>query len=219
MPRPTLDMVKEKVKIWNLKAASSVGRNGLRETKTIKAWKMKKNSPEGSFRRDRAKFSQPWFKKDNGDTEEYARDEKPPDWRRDRRDRDWDRQPKAEAEPEWMDAAEPEEPFQARTQEDFQRWKEKMKAGTATPQDKVGPTITEAAQPAPKLASPEPDNSMDKFFAKFESKVGRTEAWHCQGAWKDTVRIILQPGHRAAQTSRDTTANANSRKTYFGALC
>ncbi|KAK7905291.1 hypothetical protein LTR67_000011 [Exophiala xenobiotica] len=144
------------------------------------------------FRRDRARFSQPWFKKDT-DAEENGRDDVAPDWRRSRREPDWDRQPKVEAEPEWMDA-EPEEPFQARTQEDFQRWKEKMKAGTATPQDKVESTFAETAKPATtKLVSPEPDDSMDKFFAKFESKATEQKTGTVKSHGKTRFASLFTP--------------------------
>ncbi|KAJ9634994.1 hypothetical protein H2204_005949 [Knufia peltigerae] len=146
----------------------------------------------GGFRQNRGKFSQPWFRKDTADTEDTVRDDRHPDWRRgDRRDREWDRQPKAEAEPEWMDTAEPEEPFQARTQEDFQRWKEKMKAGTATPQDKPEPA--EQAQSAPKMASPEPDDSMDKFFARFESKPTEQQAAPAKVHGKTRFASLFSP--------------------------
>ncbi|EXJ78809.1 hypothetical protein A1O1_09211 [Capronia coronata CBS 617.96] len=135
------------------------------------------------FRRDahsRAKTSQSWFKKDGLEAQDEPRRDadKGQEWRRSEwgRERDWDRSGRAEAEPEWMDSAEPEEPFQVRTQEDFQRWKEKMKAGGATSQSKTdsaqsaGAPETIQAQPAKTVFSPEPDDSMDKFFARFESK-------------------------------------------------
>lgn len=140
------------------------------------------DSSRGGFSRgnhSRAKLSQSWFKKDVGDIEEENRRDadRAPDWRRDRaRDREWDRSAKVEADPEWMDSVEPEEPFQVHTQEDFQRWKEKMKAGGATPLEKVESAIAISPQEAApeKLATKsavlEPDDSMDKFFAKFEAK-------------------------------------------------
>lgn len=132
------------------------------------------------FRRDtvsRAKTSQSWFRKDTGEAlEETRRDsDKTPDWRTRARDRDWDRSIKPEADPEWMDSAEPEEPFQAHTQEDFQRWKERMKAGGA-PQEQPEATISNSPgglveeKAAQKAASLEPDDSMDKFFARYEQK-------------------------------------------------
>lgn len=132
------------------------------------------------FRRDtvsRAKMSQSWFRKDTGEPlEESRRDtDKAPDWRTRAREREWDRSLKPEADPEWMDSTEPEEPFQAHTQEDFQRWKERMKAGGA-PQEPVEATISDSPlgmiedKAAQKLPSLEPDDSMDKFFARYEQK-------------------------------------------------
>ncbi|KIX08629.1 uncharacterized protein Z518_03285 [Rhinocladiella mackenziei CBS 650.93] len=132
------------------------------------------------FRRDthsRAKLSQSWFKKDTGDGESRRDTDKSQDWRSGRgRDRDWDRSVKAEADPEWMDSTEPDEPFQVHTQEDFQRWKEKMKAGGTTSLDKTesgvttSPTDNVQEKPAKKVVPVEPDDSMDKFFARFEAK-------------------------------------------------
>ena len=127
------------------------------------------------MRRDtqsRARLAQSWFRKDNGDAEE----DKPADWRRGGRNREWerDRNTRFEAEPEWMDSIEPEEPFQARTQEDFQRWKEKMKAGGAAPLEKIETAIAspppEEKHTAKHIVSPEPDDSMDRFFARYEKK-------------------------------------------------
>ncbi|KIW21518.1 hypothetical protein PV08_02098 [Exophiala spinifera] len=148
----------------------------------------------GGFRQNRGKFSQPWFRKDAAEADDNGKDDRHPDWRRgDRRDREWDRQPKAEAEPEWMDTAEPEEPFQVRTQEDFQRWKEKMKAGATTPQDKAEPIPAEQAKSAPTVASPEPDDSMDKFFARFESKVAEPKAAPVKAHGKTRFASLFSP--------------------------
>jgi len=139
------------------------------------------------FRRapmSRAKMSQSWFRKDTGEVLEETRREsdKTPDWRtraRDRDwDRDWDRSIKPEADPEWMDSTEPEEPFQAHTQEDFQRWKDKMKAGSAPqePQEPLEAAISDSPggiveeKTSQKAVSQEPDDSMDKFFARYEQK-------------------------------------------------
>lgn len=136
-----------------------------------------------SARRDtqsRAKLSQSWFRKETGDAE----DDKALDWRRDRgRDREWDRGRATglEAEPEWMDSTEPEEPFQVpRTQEDFQRWKERMKAGGSAPLEKIETSVpsppAEEKQPSKRVVSVEADDSMDKFFAKFESKTAEQKS-------------------------------------------
>ncbi|KIW87908.1 uncharacterized protein Z519_11493 [Cladophialophora bantiana CBS 173.52] len=162
------------------------------------------------FRRDtqsRAKLSQSWFKKDTGDAE----DDKTPDWRRDRgRDRDWDkdRPAKVEAEPEWMDSTEPEEPFQARTQEDFQRWKERMKAGSTASVDKVETAATSPPpeeKPAKRVVSTEPDDSMDKFFARFESKATEQKAGPAKSHGKTRFASLFSP---ATEQNRQIDAPA-----------
>ncbi|ETI21594.1 hypothetical protein G647_07941 [Cladophialophora carrionii CBS 160.54] len=155
--------------------------------------------PSRGPRRDtlsRAKLSQSWFRKDIGDAEE----DKAPDWRRDRgRDRDWDRDrnAKAEAEPEWMDSAEPEEPFQARTQEDFQRWKERMKAGGAAPLEKIETAVAspppEEKPSAKRVVSAEPDDSMDKFLARFESKATEQKAAVVKPHGKSKFASLFSP--------------------------
>ncbi len=144
----------------------------------------------------RAKLAQSWFRKDTGDVEE----DKAPDWRRDRgREREWDRDrsAKVEAEPEWMDSAESEEPFQARTQEDFQKWKERMKAGGAAPLEKIETAITSPAveerPSAKRVVSAAPDDSMDKFFAKFESKTTEQKAATVKAHGKSKFASLFSP--------------------------
>lgn len=72
---------------------------------------------------------------------EDAENAKPRDWRdKERRgargaERDWNRGGKVELDPEWMDEPEPEIKEQKRTQEDFERWKERMKASNGAAQD------------------------------------------------------------------------------------
>ncbi|KAF2796391.1 hypothetical protein K505DRAFT_163220 [Melanomma pulvis-pyrius CBS 109.77] len=66
---------------------------------------------------------------------------------RDRGDRDWNRGGnKAEQDPEWMDARADKKETKAHTQEDFQRWKELMKAKDAPVEEKEEP---KAEPPAP----------------------------------------------------------------------
>ena len=50
-------------------------------------------------------------------------------------ERDWNKGAKPELDPEWMDEPEPEAKKEAHTQEDFERWKEKMKTGYGPTQD------------------------------------------------------------------------------------
>lgn len=58
---------------------------------------------------------------------------------RDTRDRDWNRGgTKAEEDPEWMDTKVENKEFKPRTQEDFQRWKEQMRAKDTPSEDKDG---------------------------------------------------------------------------------
>lgn len=92
----------------------------------------------------RSKFEGSWFrnKENNIPAPESADadDDKPlrnREWRqRDRHgaDRDWNRGAKFDHEPEWLDSNDRDEPRRAHTQEDFQRWKERMKAGSGAAQ-------------------------------------------------------------------------------------
>ena len=72
---------------------------------------------------------------------EDSENAKPRDWKdKERRgvrgpERDWSRGGRVEMDPEWMDEPEPEVKEQKRTQEDFERWKERMKASNGATQD------------------------------------------------------------------------------------
>lgn len=92
----------------------------------------------------RARHEGSWFRDDKNNHHHHqqegpdADEEKPSvrhrEWRRGDRhgaDRDWTRGAKFEQEPEWLTANEKDEPRRAHTQEDFERWKEKMRAGSA----------------------------------------------------------------------------------------
>lgn len=88
----------------------------------------------------RARHEASWFREDNAEDAPETQEEKASvrsrDWRRDRHgaDRDWTRGAKLEQEPEWLDANDRDEPRRVHTQEDFERWKEKMKAGSSQAQ-------------------------------------------------------------------------------------
>jgi hypothetical protein len=68
---------------------------------------------------------------------------KPRDWRAKEKgrtrgaEREWSKVSKVEQDPEWMEEPEPQEKRQAHTQEDFERWKEKMRANNGPVQDPV----------------------------------------------------------------------------------
>lgn len=145
---------------------------------------------KSGFRRDpqvRSRFEQSWLRSDRG-TEEARKDNDRPGWRRDRpKDGEWDMPVKTDVDPEWMDAVDTAEPAQAHTQEDFQRWKERMKAAAnGQAEDKLEstaaakPGANEGSKPPPadsaRIMSPDlAANSMDKFFAKFTEKRATSE--------------------------------------------
>ncbi|KAJ5946289.1 hypothetical protein N7454_003128 [Penicillium verhagenii] len=84
----------------------------------------------------RTKYDGNWFRDEQAHDGVEADDDKQPlrnrEWRRDRHgvDRDWNRGGKMEQEPEWLDSNERDEPRRAHTQEEFERWKVAMKAGS-----------------------------------------------------------------------------------------
>lgn len=102
------------------------------------------------------------------------------EWRdKDRRatrgsDRDWARGAKADLDPEWMEAPESENVNGTHTQEDFERWKERMKSGKAAKPDTTEAqrmnhdrTTSGAGSGAAKVKVDTPlvvDSSVDGFF-------------------------------------------------------
>ena len=98
------------------------------------------NNGEPSGRRNmpmRGRFEPSWHRDDDrqdGELQESNKDTpKPRDWRdKDKgtrgENREWIKSAKPEQDPEWLDEPAPEEKKWAHTQEDFQRWKERMKA-------------------------------------------------------------------------------------------
>ncbi|KAL4917011.1 hypothetical protein BDW62DRAFT_184822 [Aspergillus aurantiobrunneus] len=134
----------------------------------------------------RSRHEGSWFRDDPAqdapDAEEEKASVRSRDWRRDRHgaDRDWTRGAKLEQEPEWLDATDRDEPRKVHTQEDFERWKEKMKAGSSQPQPeerKEPPPSEQIPESAPKsetrptdgeIFSPSGaalhDTTMERFF-------------------------------------------------------
>lgn len=96
----------------------------------------------------RGRLDAPWSREDErqeGEALESTRSMgKTRDWRdKDKvgirgADRDWNRAMKQEQDPEWMAEPEPEEKKQSHTQEDFERWKERMKASNGPTQESPG---------------------------------------------------------------------------------
>ncbi len=93
----------------------------------------------------RGRFEPSWHREDDRqdrEPQESSKDtSKPRDWRdKDKGgtrglDREWVKTAKPEQDPEWLAEPEPEEKKWAHTQEDFQRWKERMKATNGPNQD------------------------------------------------------------------------------------
>ncbi|RAK99389.1 uncharacterized protein BO80DRAFT_426643 [Aspergillus ibericus CBS 121593] len=117
----------------------------------------------------RARHEGSWFRDDNAHDAPEADEEKTPvrnrEWRRDRHgaDRDWTRGAKFEQEPEWLDSTDKDESRRVHTQEDFERWKERMKAGSSQAQTEEKEVPVEpAAAPAPK---PEPRPTDGEIFS------------------------------------------------------
>lgn len=125
--------------------------------------------------------------RNQGGGAEDSENAKPRDWRdKERRgargpERDWNRGGKVELDPEWMDEPEPEIKEQKRTQEDFERWKERMKASNGATQDTPlspaeqrpshGRTVSSAGTGVAKAKAETPlivDPSFDGFFGLWD---------------------------------------------------
>ena len=178
----------------------------------------------------RNKFEQPWFRHDRGgdSLDETRKDGKYSDWRRDRgRDRGWDRPAPAEEDPEWMDEPLEEQAAPARTQEDFQRWKERMKAGkstTASNDEAVmtpsspEPTSGNSQKPTQAFLDAEADDSMDKFFARFkETKINTEPAATTKAPTKTRFASLFSPQAeqppQLPQVSQSPARDASMRET------
>ncbi|KAE8354394.1 hypothetical protein BDV28DRAFT_84854 [Aspergillus coremiiformis] len=134
----------------------------------------------------RARHEGSWFRDESNQDGPDAEEEKTPirsrDWRRDRHgaDRDWTRGAKLEQEPEWLDSTDKDEPRRVHTQEDFERWKERMKAGSSqVPAEEkkeapAEPTPVSTQKPEPRPTDGEifssngapfqSDTAMERFF-------------------------------------------------------
>ncbi|KAI1976445.1 hypothetical protein LOZ53_001874 [Ophidiomyces ophidiicola] len=145
-----------------LRRSGDIERWDGRESRDQQDGNERSNRDQGRFsgRRDtqgRTRHDQPWHR--DGETQDTvdAEEEKTPirnrEWRRGLhgQDRDWGRSVKQEQDPEWMDSTSRTDTKEAHTQEDFQRWKERMKAG-------AGQTPTDVK----KESGPEPPNEEPK---------------------------------------------------------
>jgi hypothetical protein len=114
-----------------------------------------------------------------------------------------------------MDSTEMDEPNQKHTQEDFQKWKERMKAG-GTPAEEKSNAIEEKRQTtATKLeplkpdvlskpalmSAPEIDAAMDQFFANFNEKSTDTKAAEIKAPRKGRFTALFSPPPEEPATS------------------
>ena len=135
----------------------------------------------------RARFEQPWLRGENGGEAlevDGKGQQRSRAWGRDRRSGADDWNARNEQDPEWMDAMEPEEMKQAHTAEDFQKWKERMKADNERHAPPADADVQEALEgmslqekePAPKPTQPKIKPDTDKFFELFGEKKEKEEA-------------------------------------------
>lgn len=163
-----------------------------------------------------------WYREEkDGEVSESRRDAtKTREWRDNRSSRETNiegnKHTKQELDPEWMDEPDVHEKKQAHTQEDFERWKERMKAGNAPAQENAPPsadqhksherTISGITSPAGKAKVDTPlvvDSSIDGFF----------------GLWSDPGKKVTSNDEQQTRTEATKAKAAKSSKFtgFFGA--
>ncbi|RMZ85563.1 hypothetical protein DV737_g593, partial [Chaetothyriales sp. CBS 132003] len=168
-------------------------------------------------RLSRSKFEQSWLRPDRGaeSLDDGRREgDRAPEWRGKKQDRGWDRAAAVEDDPEWLDAPVDEaKQAPARTQEDFQRWKEKMKAGKTAPATEE--TAAVPSSPEPHVNKPtksfapipdaEADDSMDKFLARFDkTKITSEKAAATKAPTKTRFASLFSPSPDSVQAGGAT---------------
>lgn len=162
--------------------------------------------------------NEPSWYRDDKDTEVFEQRRDHPrmrEWRDNRGSResnlDGARNAKQELDPEWMDEPDVHEKKQAHTQEDFERWKERMKAGNGPAQENAPPpgnqlkgherTISGISSPAgkPKVETPlVVDSSIDGFFGLWNNPDKKTTSADENQSKSDTTKA------KAAKSSKFT---------------
>ncbi|KAL8723547.1 MAG: hypothetical protein Q9225_000182 [Loekoesia sp. 1 TL-2023] len=163
-------------------------RNGHGRGRNEPSWYQDEKDSEVFENRREPQRAREWRERNKGVTREV--------------DLDTGRSTKQELDPEWMDEPDLHEKKQAHTQEDFERWKERMKAGNGPAQENAPPTrdqrtghdrtVSGMNSPAgkPKVETPLViDSSIDGFF----------------GLWND-------PGKRATSTDEGLPSKAEATK-------
>ncbi|KAA6409217.1 MAG: hypothetical protein FRX48_06770 [Lasallia pustulata] len=141
------------------------------------------------------------------------------DWRdRDRTgtrgaDREWSRGAKIEQDPEWMDEPEPERKGQTHTQEDFERWKERMKATSAPAEDT--PPVSAEQQINHELLTP--DVGDDKASRKNNAPLVMDANFdRFFGLWNEPEKAKeVLPGENADRASKRDFGKATGKPSKF----
>ena len=195
-------------------------RNGDREgqrweTRGARSQNDDDNREEGRFSQKqgqgRARFEQPWFRGEKGSEAPEDPDRRQRGWGRDRRsgpgaENDWNS--RQEQDPEWMETLEPEGQKQAHTAEDFQKWKERMKAEN----DKKTPAVEaqqaleeltlERTLPAAKPAlQVKPET--DKFFELFSEKKEAEEVVVDSKKHKTRFAALFSPSAEVSKSAAE----------------
>jgi hypothetical protein len=111
-----------------------------------------------------------------------------------------------------------EEPNQKHTQEDFQKWKERMKAGGTPAEEKpnaieekqsaaatkLEPLKTDVLSKPALMSTPEIDAAMDKFFATFNDKSADVKAAEIKAPRKGRFAALFSPPPEEPATSTVT---------------
>lgn len=188
---------------WDTERAAEVGRQGFSRNRTEAPWSRDEEAPNG---------------RDHKNSRDNTRGR---DWRdkdKDRGnfhvgDREWTRGGKVEQDPEWMGSLEGEEKKQSHTQEDFERWKERMKASSTPAEDKASARREEQigrhgstsgaskVEPSPKEDAPlVMDATLDKFFSLWGDPKTDSQAMHEESfggiARKDSAKAIAPKSSR-----------------------
>ncbi|KAI9797421.1 MAG: hypothetical protein M1833_005460 [Piccolia ochrophora] len=153
-----------------------------------------------------------WYSNNAGGNKERATHGEGPrdrEWRG--RDRNHDREGqgsgRVEKEPEWMDSPSHDERKQAHTAEEFQRWKERMKASSGTDEGKIRPGDNETGEGVQhhhqqqRMKSDPPlivDSGMDNFFGLWNGPKSPHETT-AEGATVGSKKEASKAGGKASR--------------------
>ena len=128
-------------------------------------------------------------------------------------DKEWTRGSKVELDPEWMEAPEAEDANRVHTQEDFERWKERMKSNNAIKPDTTVEQQTSHNRSASGAGSGTAKVKVDTPLVVDSSVDGFFGLWN-QPKKKQTVNGSVN-GSQPTATSTGATASKPSKFTGF----